>query len=556
MKITPKTVYSYLRFSSPQQEWGDSERRQENLAKDYCEKHGLILSDKSFADRGISAWRGANRRGALGDLLKILKAGDCLLIEDNDRLSREDPLTAMNLLHSIVFQGVTVITLRDGNTITRENFFNLSIFLPSIVKSALANEENVKKSMRIKESWVSRREDMAKGTFIGGKIPFWIHKGPEGKLSIIDDRANVIRSIFDMAYQGMGFRTIMHKLAKDGVSTFRKNTEWSKGGINYLLRNIAVYGSIQPYIMENKKRVPVGEAIEDYYPAIITKEKFLAVQNKVAKRKMYGGGNVGDQVSNLFSGICKCSACGGNIIITHKGRNEISYLACSAYHWHHKCTKSIVNYIQVEKTALDYISKDTKALQYFSTDDKGKELQRKIDEKKAVLDDLQTIVERLTDSIEMADAPEPLVARLRSRMAELESIKSDYNSLMGEQYEQNNRVSFVSIVDNLVKHLQSAGVPVAVSPKVMIKLGLNENPVELSQDRLQLREAFRNSLDTMALDLANKIITIKWKSGATSLLEMTLKRQGQKKAVYYYRAKTNGGVMSDWKSIGAIMEKV
>jgi len=71
-------------------------------------------------------------------------------------------------------------------------------------------------------------------------MPFWIVKTPDGKLSIIEERAQVIRSIFDMAYQGMGFRTIMHKLAKDGVSTFRKNSEWSKGGINYLLRNIAV----------------------------------------------------------------------------------------------------------------------------------------------------------------------------------------------------------------------------------------------------------------------------------------------------------------------------
>ena len=29
-----KTVYSYLRFSFPKQEWGDSERRQESLAKE------------------------------------------------------------------------------------------------------------------------------------------------------------------------------------------------------------------------------------------------------------------------------------------------------------------------------------------------------------------------------------------------------------------------------------------------------------------------------------------------------------------------------------------
>jgi DNA invertase Pin-like site-specific DNA recombinase len=71
-----RTAYSYLRFSSPKQEWGDSERRQEQGARNYCREHGLNLSEKSFADRGVSGWKGANRRGALGDLLKVLKAGD------------------------------------------------------------------------------------------------------------------------------------------------------------------------------------------------------------------------------------------------------------------------------------------------------------------------------------------------------------------------------------------------------------------------------------------------------------------------------------------------
>jgi DNA invertase Pin-like site-specific DNA recombinase len=553
MSTNTKTVFSYLRFSSPRQEWGDSERRQENLAKDYCDKHGLILSERSFADRGISAWKGANRRGALGELLNLLKAGDCLLIEDNDRLSREDPLTAMNLLHSIVFKGVTVITLRDGNVINSANFFNLSTFLPSIVKSALANEENQKKSMRIKESWITRRKNMAEGTFIGGKIPFWIAKTADGSLSFIEDRAKVIRHIFDLAYGGMGFRSIMHRLASAKVPTFRRNTEWSKGGVSYLLKNIAVYGSIQPYILENKKRVPIGEAIEDYYPAIITKERFLAVQNKVAKRIMYGGGHVGMNVPNLFSGVCRCSSCGGSIIITHKGKKEISYLACSAYHWHHKCTKSIVNYLQVETSLLDYIAKDTKAIQYFSTDTSLQQLQQKIDEKEASLNDLQSTVTRLTDLIEKTEAPEPLVARLRLRMAEHNVLKNEVDSLSGQQYELVNRVSLTSIVADLKRYLQSAGVPVALGPEVIRKLGLNQHAPVIKLDRLQLREAFRNSVASMTADLASKTIAVTWKSGATSAIEMMCKRQGQQKAIYLYRSRTNCNPVSDWISIGAIM---
>jgi DNA invertase Pin-like site-specific DNA recombinase len=550
--MSNKTAFSYLRFSSPRQEWGDSERRQESLAKEYCAIHGLKLSEKNFADRGISAWKGANRRGALGELLNLLKPGDYLLIEDNDRLSREDPLTAMNLLHSIVFKGVTVITLRDGSIITRENFFNLSIFLPSIVKSALANEENQKKSMRIKESWISRRKKMVEGQFIGGKIPFWLNKNADGALSIIEERAKTIRKIFDMAYGGMGFRSIMHKLATNKTSTFRANVHWSKGGINYLLRNIAVYGAIQPYILDNKKRVPTGEPIENYYPAILTKDKFLAVQNKIAKRITYGGGRAGDNVSNLFSGICKCSKCGDSIILTKKGAHDTSYLTCSAYHWHHQCRSSIINYYMVEKALLDYIAKDADAIQYFSSDDSAQQMQQRIDETKALLLDVEQKVSKLTDLVEQSDAPEPLVLRLKERIAEQHKLKDQLAVLIGNQYAKTNRVSVTSIVMELRKYL-AVGTKVTLGPEVLAQLEADRP--KLYADRLMMREAFRNSVASMVLDAANKRLTVRWNSGTVSVIEMMCKRQGQKKAIYLYRTQLNGNLMSDWISIGSIFDR-
>jgi len=41
-----KTAYSYIRFSTPDQALGDSERRQLDEAKAYCKQHGLRLSEK------------------------------------------------------------------------------------------------------------------------------------------------------------------------------------------------------------------------------------------------------------------------------------------------------------------------------------------------------------------------------------------------------------------------------------------------------------------------------------------------------------------------------
>lgn len=69
-------AYSYLRFSTPEQALGDSERRQVEKAEAWAAAKCIPL-DKSYADRGKSGFKGTNRkRGALGRFLKQIKAGN------------------------------------------------------------------------------------------------------------------------------------------------------------------------------------------------------------------------------------------------------------------------------------------------------------------------------------------------------------------------------------------------------------------------------------------------------------------------------------------------
>jgi len=98
----------------------------------------------------------------LGQLLKLLKPDDILLVEDNDRLSRENPLDALNLMREIIDKGVKIITLRDGLEITKNNFFALQNFLPSIIKASLAFEENERRVCGSKQAWTARRNKITK----------------------------------------------------------------------------------------------------------------------------------------------------------------------------------------------------------------------------------------------------------------------------------------------------------------------------------------------------------------------------------------------------------
>ena len=59
-------AYSYLRFSSPEQRLGDSERRQIEAARRYAERHDLDLSNETFKDLPSATCGGIHRCAAAG----------------------------------------------------------------------------------------------------------------------------------------------------------------------------------------------------------------------------------------------------------------------------------------------------------------------------------------------------------------------------------------------------------------------------------------------------------------------------------------------------------
>jgi DNA invertase Pin-like site-specific DNA recombinase len=86
-------------------------------------------------DSGVSAYRGQNQAGELGRLVEILQAGDTLLVEDADRLSRQDWKAAMDFVERVLAKGVKIVTLQNGNEITAESFrSNPGVFLQLILK--------------------------------------------------------------------------------------------------------------------------------------------------------------------------------------------------------------------------------------------------------------------------------------------------------------------------------------------------------------------------------------------------------------------------------------
>src|SRR5262245_58669308 len=97
MGTATKRAFSYIRFSKPEQLKGNSLQRQLEWSEGLCAVKGWKLDDSlKLQDLGVSAFRGKNAAtGRLASFLQAIKqgkvkAGDVLLVESLDRLSRQD----------------------------------------------------------------------------------------------------------------------------------------------------------------------------------------------------------------------------------------------------------------------------------------------------------------------------------------------------------------------------------------------------------------------------------------------------------------------------------
>jgi hypothetical protein len=105
------------------------------------------------------------------------------------------------------------------------------------------------------------------------------------------------------------------------------------------------------------KRVNAGEAVEDYFPAIISRDKYNLAQSRMAGRKLDGSGRKGDGLSNLFSGLLKCGTCHGTIIMRSKGNppKGFKYLRCENSLHGASCSCPSWRYEEFESSFITFV---------------------------------------------------------------------------------------------------------------------------------------------------------------------------------------------------------
>ncbi|MBY0567459.1 MAG: recombinase family protein [Hyphomonadaceae bacterium] len=350
-------------MSTQHQLRGDSLRRQLEKSRDYAKRHDLdLVEGDELKDIGKSAFKGKHlSEGVLGVFLQRIENGDIpagsyLLVENLDRLSRDQPLPAVTLLQSICRHGITVVTLIDGQKYTDLNNNHMQLLL-SVLTFQRAHEESKTKQERLQASWKNRRAK-ADEKPVTSVAPKWLEpvRAKDKKIASfreIDGRVQIVRRIFRESGSGLGAFTIARRLNADAVPTFGRSKGWQPSYIKKILGSRSVLGEYQPHHFVGGKRKPLGDPLPRYYPAIISEEVFAAANAAIRSRqpKNGGGGRTGENHANLFKGLLFCAHCGATMRLLNKGAppKGARYLVCEAGNRGMSCVKKVWRYDHFER---------------------------------------------------------------------------------------------------------------------------------------------------------------------------------------------------------------
>lgn len=335
---------SYRRFSSPKQARGDSQRRQNDLAEDYCQRNSLKLLD-TYLDAGLSAFRGEHLsdKGALSALVAEAKAGrfppsTILIVESLDRLSRLDMSAAVRLFLDILDTGLVILPLIEGEHLfTKEKVDSdpVSLIYAIVILSRANNQSRVFQE-RAQKSWQAKRKRAREHKIpLTTQCPPWLRvvgKGNTRRFVINRERAAIVEQICRLGVAGLGQAQIIRHLNVRGIPPFSRAPKWRRGMVPQLFKTRAVLGVYQPfiYITENgkRRRIPAPEdPIQDYYPAIISQSLYDEYMHSLRVRNTHPAKPNGIPTTNLVSRMGRCASCGDSLEMGTQSRG-FDYLVC------------------------------------------------------------------------------------------------------------------------------------------------------------------------------------------------------------------------------------
>lgn len=300
------------------------------VCQEYAERNGILIV-ANYIDRAMT---GTNDNRP--DFQRMIKDSakrewDYVLVYKFDRFSRNKYETAI-YKKALRDNGVRVISATEHIPDSPEGIIFESMLEGYAEYYSAELSQKVRRGMN---------ETRLKGNYTGGHILYG-YKKQDKKLVIDEERAEVVRFIFEQYSIGVYVKNILLELDRRGVTY--KGKPFVRSTVYNILKN-EKYAGIYHFN---------GQIIENMFPQIVPTDIFEKVRAKVQKNH-YGKHSV--QVVYLLRNKLKCGYCGQSVNAecgTSQNGEKKYYYKCLGKK-HHRCNKSVIRKDILEKLVLDKI---------------------------------------------------------------------------------------------------------------------------------------------------------------------------------------------------------
>ncbi len=373
-------VAMYLRLSKEDSDKAESDSiaNQRELIQSYLSNKPNMHLKSIRIDDGYS---GVNfERPAFQAMMDDIKAGriNCVIVKDLSRMGRNYIDTGRYLEQIFPFFSVRFIAINDGiDSFNESTMDNMLIPFKNFINDAYIRDISIK----IRSQFEVKRK---KGEYIGSFSPYGYKKSPEqhNKLSIDEEVADIVRTIFKWKKEGMSHQGIADKLNGLGVlspmeykkskgsnfkTSFKVNdkAKWTHVSILRILKDEVYIGVISQgkrvtpnYKIKQRIEKPKEEwiRVEDVHEPIISKELFQTVQDVLLKDTRIAPNK---KRVYLFSGMLICGDCGNTMVrkSTSSGGKNYVYYVCNTYKNQKQCSSHSIKEEALKETILHVIRK-------------------------------------------------------------------------------------------------------------------------------------------------------------------------------------------------------
>ena len=330
-------VCFYARVSTDKDEQLNSLDNQVTYFEEFIKNKANWEYAGGYIDEGLSG-KSVEKRTNFLRMIQDAKDGafDLIITKEISRFSRST-LDSIKYTQDLLTYGVGVLFQSDNiNTLLPDSELRLTIM------ASIAQEEVRKLSERLRFGY---KRSIEKGRVLGQNNLFGYHK-KDGKLSIVDEEATVIRKVFAMYIEGkFGVRRIARELEKEGILSPNTGRMFGSDSIRNMIQNpkykgFYCSGKTVSIDYRQNKRIRIGEDNwtvfkDENIPAIVSEEIWDKANDIYKQRSEKSKKNEGAYLQRYpFSGKLVCAEHGTSYhrhIYKSKRRGEQEVWNCKLY---------------------------------------------------------------------------------------------------------------------------------------------------------------------------------------------------------------------------------